>query len=228
MQRVFLATALMVTFLVMGCKTTSVTSNQVKWEPSYRIQAGINKGGVVENTDLAAIPNTQVDAYSGATRNGVNVGARIILPVKRNAIETGVDYMFNSQTFTYHDATNGFNGERKLNVSQIMVPVTYSIGVFRKNHAEGLFQLKFGYVAQFNIFGVTNVAGNSPSYKTKPFSNGATVGLSTTPFKLKNGAKLGFYFEGYRGSRAYEDFYNMPEFEMPATAFMKYGVIYQF
>ena len=228
MKRILLATGFLFVLLAMGCSTANTKSTQNKWKPYYRIQAGINKGGVVENTDLAAIPNTQVDAYSGATRNGANIGARIILPVKRNAIETGVDYMFNSQSFTYHDAANGFNGERKLNVSQIMVPVTYSIGVFRKNHAEGLVQLKFGYVAQFNIFGVTNVAGNTPSYKTKPFSNGATAGLSTTPFRLKNGAKLGFYFEGYRGSRAYEDFYNMPEFEMPATAFMKYGIIYQF
>ncbi len=225
MQKISFSTA--IALLLLGCSTTSVTSEQ-KWRPTYRIQAGMNKGGITENTDLTVIPDTEVDAYSGATRNGGNIGARVILPVKRNAIETGVDYMFNSQTFTYNNGINGFVGERKLNVSQIMVPVTFSIGIFRKNHAEGLFQLKFGYVAQFNIFGISNGSGTLPAYSTKAFSNGAIFGISSTPFNLSNGAKLGFYVEGYRGTRAYEDFYNMPEFEMPGTSFMKYGVIYQF
>jgi hypothetical protein len=228
MTQKVLAAGLAAALTVMGCSTSNVTSTQTKWTPTYRMQAGLNKGGITENTDLTVVPNAQVDAYSGATKTGMNMGARVILPVKRNAFETGVDYMFNSQTFTYRDAANGFSGTRKLGVSQIMVPVTYSIGLFRKNHAEGLFQLKVGYMAQLNLFSVSNGNGNLPSFSTKPFSNGAIVGLSATPLRLSNGAKLGFYIEGYRGSRAYEDFYNRREFEMPGTSFVKYGVIYQF
>lgn len=212
----------------MGCSTTSVTTEERNWKPIYRVQLGTNKGGIVENTDLSVIPNTDVDAYSGATSNGINASGKIILPLKRNSVETGVDFMYNSQTFTYNDVTNDFSGERKLGVSQFMVPLTYSFNLFRNKNREGLFQIKIGYTAQFNLFAISNGNGNLPDYSTKSFSNGATLGFSTTPIKLKNGSKLGFYVDGYRGTQIYEDFYNRTEFEMPGTAFIKYGIIYQF
>ncbi len=228
MQRIVKISGLIISLIAASCSTQTITTEKTDWKPTYRLQLGTNKGGVVENTDLTVIPNTQVDAYSGATNTGVNASAKVILPLKRNAIETGIDYMFNGQTFSYADSENGFNGERKLGVSQFMLPITYSIGVFKKNHHEGLFQIKLGYVAQLNSLNVTNTDGNLPTYSTKLFSNGATFGISSTPFKLRNGSKLGFYVDGYRGSQVYEDFYNHTDFEMPGTAFLKYGIIYQF
>jgi hypothetical protein len=228
MQRNTLSAGLVAIFLFMGCATPNVTTEKKEWKPIYRAQLGTNKGGVVENTDLTVVPNTQVDAYSGATSKGVNASGKVILPLKRNALETGIDLMHNSQTFSYNDAANGFNGERKLGVTQFMVPITYSFCLFRKNNPEGLLQIKLGYSAQFNLISTSDGTGNMPIYSTSPYSKGATLGFSTTPFRLKNGAKLGFYIDGYRGTQAYEDFYNRTEFEMPGTAFIKYGVIYQF
>lgn len=58
--------------------------------------------------------------------------------------------------------------------------------------------------------------------------SGATLGFSTTPFRFYNGTKLGLFVDGYFGTRAYEDFYNRAEFEIPGTSFIKYGIIYQF
>lgn len=228
MQRIVKLSGLIIALFAASCSTQTVTTEHTEWKPTYRLQIGTNKGGVVENTDLAVIPNTQVDAYSGATNTGVNASAKVILPLKRNAIETGIDFMYNGQTFSYADTENGFNGERKLGVSQFMLPITYSIGFFKENHAEGLFQIKVGYVAQLNSIIINNGEGNLPNYSTNVFSNGATFGISSTPFKLKNGSKLGFYIDGYRGSQVYEDFYNQTDFEMPGTAFVKYGIIYQF
>ncbi len=228
MQRIVKISGLIIAIFVTSCSTQTVTTENSDWKPTYRVQLGTNKGGIVENTDLTVIPNTQVDAYSGATSKGVNASAKVILPLKRNAIETGVDFMYNGQTFSYNDSENGFNGERNLGVSQLMVPITYSIGFFKSKHSEGLFQIKLGYVAQFNYVNVSNTEGNLPTYTTKVFSNGATFGISSTPFKLKNGSKLGFYLDSYRGSQIYEDFYNRTDFEMPGTAFVKYGIIYQF
>lgn len=226
MQRVI--SLIGIALLAIGCSTQTLTNENEQWKPTYRVQLGSNKGGVVENTDFSSIPNTPVDAYSGATCTGFNASGKIIIPFKRNALETGVDFMHNSQTFTYADHENGYDGQRKMGVTQIMVPITYSIGVFKKHHPEGLFQVKVGYAAQFNLFAISNGTGNLPEYSTNVFSNGATLGFSTTPFRMKNGAKLGFYVDGYRGSQAYEDFYNRTEFEMPGTAFIKYGIIYQF
>lgn len=221
-----------ISFLVlvtlMGCATTQQTAEQSNWKPTYRLQVGANKGGITENTDMKVVPNADIDAYSGATKIGFNAGGRVVLPVRRNAVETGVDFMYNNQTFTYKDAANGYSGTRKVGTSQIMIPVTYSIPLFRKNNPQGLFQVKLGYLAQINMFNISNSGTNLPEYSTKAFSNGFTVGLSTTPFRFKNGGKIGFFFEGYRGTQVYEDFYNKTEFEMPGTSFMKYGIIYEF
>ena len=219
MQRKIITAGIISAFLLMGCASQS---------PLYRIQAGTNKGGIVENTDMTVFGNAEVDAFSGATRRGMNAGGKVMLLLKRNFVETGIDLMYNSQTFTYNDAVNGFVGERRLGVTQFMLPVTYSIGLFRENHPEGLFQFKFGYSAQFNLFSVSDGHGNMPGYNTNSLSNGATLGLSTTPFRFDNGAKLGLFVDGYRGTRVYEDFYNRAEFEIPGTSFIKYGIIYQF
>ena len=217
-----------IALLAIGCSTKTLTYENEQSAIKYRVQLGSNKGGVVENTDFSTIPNTPIDAYSGATSTGFNASGKIIIPLKRNALETGVDFMHNSQTFNYADQVNGYDGQRKLGITQIMVPITYSIGLFKKHHPEGLVQVKVGYAAQFNLFAISNGTGNLPEYSTNVFTNGATLGFSTMPFRMKNGAKLGCYIDGYRGSQAYEDFYNRTEFEMPGTAFIKYGIIYQF
>ena len=219
MQRKIIAAGILSLFFLMGCAGQS---------PLYRIQAGANKGGIVENTDLTLIDNAGADAFTGATRRGVNASGKVMLPLKRNYIETGIDLMHNSQTFTYKDAVYGFTGERSLSVTQFMIPLTYSIALFKENHPGGLFQVKFGYTAQINLFSNSDGNGNMPGYSTNCFSNGATIGFSTTPFRLNNGARLGLFLDAYRGTRAYEDFYNRTDFEMPGTSYIKYGIIYQF
>jgi len=227
MQKI--TTTILVGFIfLMGCSTPLSTTNKAERKPKYRMQLGVNKGGIVENTDLSVIPNAHVDAYSGATSKGVNASAKMLVPLRRNAVETGIELMHNGQTFFYNDDVNGFYGERELGVTQLMVPVTYSLGVFKKNNAEGLFQVKVGYMLQLNILSVSNENGTIPRYSTNAFSNGVTFGASITPFRLNNGAKIGFYIDGYRGTQVYQDFYNRPEFDMPGTAFVKYGIIYQF
>lgn len=228
MQRRIFSIGIICVFLLMGCATSSITTGKKERTPIYRIQAGTNKGGLVENTDMTLIDNAGVDAFTGATRKGVNVSGKVMIPMKRNFVETGIDLMHNSQTFTYNDAANGFMGERSLGVTQFMVPLTYSLGLCRRNHPEGLFQIKLGYAAQFNLFAISDGHGNMPDYSTKSFSNGACLGISTTPFRLNNGAKLGFFLDGYRGTRAYEDFYNRTGFEIAGTSFLKYGIIFQF
>lgn len=228
MQRKIFTTGIISVLFLMGCASQQSIQNDNKWSPIYRLQLGTNKGGIVENTDMAVVDNAGVDAFSGATRRGVNASGKVMLPIRSNFVETGIDLMYNSQTFTYNDAANDFMGERKLGVTQFMVPLTYSITLFRGNHPAGLFQFKFGYAAQFNLFSISDDHGNMPGYSTHAFTNGATLGFSTTPFRLKNGTKLGFFVDGYRGTRAYEDFYNQGEFEIPGTAFLKYGIIFQF
>lgn len=215
--------------LVMGCAaTTTITDHNKKWAPVYRIQAGINHGGIVENTDLTQISNTKVDAYTGATKPGINAGAHAVLPVGNNAVETGVDYMYNKQTFTYHDDENNFSGSRKVGTSQIMLPVTYNIGLFRKSRRDGLFQIRLGYVFQYNLISISDNGSKLPECSYNKFSNGFTLGVSSTPFKLNNGSDLGFFIDVYKGSQIYRDFYNQSSFEMPSSSYIKAGIIYQF
>jgi hypothetical protein len=228
MKNILLSLCLSSILLFAGCISQQSASNKVKNKPVFKIQAGINKGGIIENKDLKQIPNTKVDAYSGATRTGFNTGVKVLFPIKRNAIETGIDYMYSNQIFTYQDNDNGYVGKRKLGTSQFMVPLTYNFGFFRKKYEEGLFTFKLGYLVQLNAVNVNNITGSLPEYKLLKFSSGFTAGFATSPFHFKNGSKLGLYIDLYRGSRIYEDFYNLKGFDMPGSSFIKYGMSYQF
>ena len=136
-------------------------------------------------------------------------------------METGLDYMYNHQTFNYIDEVNSFIGVRRLHVSQFMVPVTYNF-VFQK---VGL-HLKVGLLGQFNLVSA-NGTGILPYNSVIPFSAGPTFGVSFLPFHFRNGDTLGIYCDIYRGSQIYKDFYNQPKFEIPGSSFIKFGFKYQ-
>lgn len=216
--------------VITACtSTTNLPDKTTKWKPRLQLQAGLSKGGIAENRDFASTPNISVDGFSGATRSvGPNAGAHVILPLKRNAFETGIDYMYNKQTFKYNDLLNNYVGYRGLRVSQFMLPITYNIGLFKLANQQPLCFLKLGYLVQYNLLGVTNSGQSLPGYSYNHWSKGVTIGLSSTPVVLKNGTLLGIYFDVYRGSKIYDDFYNSVAYKTPGSSFLKFGLIYQF
>lgn len=211
---------------INSCSTSRQTNTDRSLK--FSVQAGANKGGITENTDMTVVPGaeTTVDAFSGATNYGINTGIHISKPLKYNQVESGIEYMYNSQTFTYNDAANNYSGVRELKVSQIMIPLTYNFVLFRNLLPDADIQLKLGYAGQLNFVSESGT-GTLPDYSVKPWSNGATFGISAFPVQFKNGSKLGFYFDAYRGTQVYEDFYNQKSFEMPGSSFMKFGFKYQ-
>jgi hypothetical protein len=211
--------------ILCGCSTTNL---QDKWKPFYRLQGGMNHGGITENTDFSETANIPVDAFTGATKLNFNAGGHVLLPVLGNSIETGLDFMHSSQSFTFKDNTNFFKGTREIGTSQIMLPITIDFAFLKDlEQPLGALQLKLGYLMQLNFFSVTD-AGILPSYSNKGFSKGMLFGISATPFRLSNGNRIGLYLDAYRGSKIYNDFYNTGVYKMPASSFLKFGVIYQF
>ncbi len=218
---------IIVLILLVGCSPVEKAGKN-EWKPSYRIQGGVNKGGITENTDFSEMENTEVDAFSGATSLGVHAGGRVQLPVRRNSFETGADIVFGKQKFSYNDAQNNYLGERSINLYQVMIPMVFNFGIYRKYHPEGIIQIKLGYQMQFNYPVVSHESGVVPDCNFSTFSSGPTIGLSSTPFKLQNGNEIGLYVDVYRGSQIYEDFYNKSTFEEPGSSFIKGGIIYLF
>lgn len=232
MKKVIITFLLSLSLLIINsCSTTkqSVTDKKLK----LSIQGGANIGGITENTDMTVVPDVAVppeatvDAFTGATRLGYNVGVHTSKKLKNNQVEAGLDYMYNFQTFNYIDAGNFYIGVRRLQVSQIMMPLSYNLVLFKNLLPNADIELKIGILGQLNFVSV-NETGILPAYSVNPCSFGPTFGLSAYPFQFKNGNKLGFYFDGYRGTRIYEDFYNQPRFEMPGSSFIKFGLKYQF
>jgi hypothetical protein len=229
--------SLIITFIcVTWVLSTSCSSSYPVWEQKrikLSLQAGGNTGGITENTDMSVVPGVEVpaeatvDAFSGATYTGANLGVHLNKTLKRNQVELGLDYMYNHQNFNYIDIGNHFIGVRELNVSQCMIPLTYNFVLFRKWFPLADVQIKMGYLGQFNFVTVTET-GILPEYRIKPWSNGVTLGVSAFPFCFRNGNKLGFYFDGYRGTQVYEDFYNQKSFEMPGSSFIRFGLKFQF
>lgn len=218
---------LITAFALNGCTVTEKSHRAMK----YSLQAGINKGGITENTDLSVLSNpldeNHVDAYSGATRTGVNVSAHINKPLKYGEIESGLDYMYNDQTFLFNDQENMFVGVRSFNVKQIMLPMTYNFNIFKKALPQAELQFKLGFMGQFNFITILDT-GALPDYSINAYSSGALFGISAYPVKFANGSKLGFYIDAYRGSQIYEDYYNQETFEMPGSSFVKGGIRFRF
>ncbi len=210
-----------------SCGNVSTLTQDRKMKIS--IQAGGNMGGIVENTDMSVVPNASsppeatVDAFTGATQTRYNVGIHLNQPLGHNEIETGIDYMYNYQIFNYIDNGNFYIGVRRLEVSQLMIPLTYNFILSHKAD----FQLKLGFLGQMNFVSADSF-GILPEFSINRWSGGPTLGISVSPFKFNNGSKLGMYFDVYRGSRIYTDFYNQKGFEMPGSGFIKFGVKYQF
>ena len=221
---------LTVLICITACTTIfPLSPEKTVWKPSMQLQAGINNGGIVENTDFTSKPNVPIDALTGATKRvGFNLGAHILLPIKKNAIETGIDYMYNGQSFTFNDQTYNYLAIRQIAISQLMLPITFNIGLFRIKENKPLFYLKVGYVFQYNLLNVTDNGQQLPAYTYIHWSNGPTLGISTTPFQLKNGASIGIYMDAYRGSKIYDDIYNSNDYKMPGSSYFKLGLIYKF
>lgn len=226
--------AVIVFLSLMTVNSCSVTDTEDTGKTfNVSVQVGSNLGGITENTDMSVVPGAKVpaeatvDAFSGATYPGFNAGIYLKRPLKNNIIETGLEYMYNYQSFNYIDAGNMYIGVRELHVSQLMVPVTFGIGLMKKTIPEAELLLKFGFLGQVNFVSGTGT-GILPDYSILPFSAGPTIGFSVMPVRFNNGSKVGLYFDIYRGSQIYEDFYNRKSFNMPGSSFAKFGLKYQF
>jgi hypothetical protein len=218
-----------IALLIIGIMNACTFTEKGKRGIGYSVRGGINKGGITENTDLAIIEGAEADAFTGATKTGYHAGARINVPVGSNTLESGMDYLTNRQTLTYNDPVNGFTGDRNIRSYRLMIPVTYNIGMFKRRVSDGMVQLKVGYALQFNHgYKVTDCGENLPAYSLRRWSNGITLGLTITPVVFVNGAKVGFYIDGYRGSRMYTDYYNPANAEIPGSSNFSAGITFHF
>lgn len=206
----------LVLLLCSACQTNQPIIQEVK----YSLLLGLNKGGITENTE-----EIEADAFSGATRTGFNIGLHANKPLPLGELETGIDFMHNLQLFTYADEKH--IGERKLNVNQLMIPVTYNINLLKRALPSTKLQLKLGYNLQFNMLH-SDDNGQLPPYSFKRWSNGVVFGISANLLQLNNGSSFGFYTDFYRGSRIYTDYYNNENHKMPGSSFAKYGIRYTF
>jgi hypothetical protein len=194
----------------------------------FGVEAGANKGGIVENTDLSKVENAPVDGFTGATSMGFHAGGHAVIPVGRNDVQAGLNYLYSPQKFTYNDAVNGYFGTRKISLSQLVVPVTYNINLFKRTLDPGTLSIKLGGVIEYNMPSILDDGSLLTDYSIKKLSGGITLGISTMPFRFSDQSGLGLSFDVYKGTQIFDDFYNRPEFEMPTSSYMKLSIIYQF
>ncbi|MFW6370392.1 MAG: hypothetical protein ACOC10_04215, partial [Bacteroidota bacterium] len=173
-NKIYLLPGFLLFFLLASCGVVN--------ELHYSVQGGINSGGITENTNLTELPGdpVQVDAFTGATQPGFNVGMRATKKFEATHLETGIDYMLNSQHLKYNDALNSFSGNRELIVSQMMVPLTWNILFLKKHLPRQEFRIKIGVIGQYNLLKV-NDTGQLPNYSVNPVSAGATLGFAVYP-----------------------------------------------
>lgn len=212
-----------------GCVSNrEFSKDNQKRKICFGIEAGANKGGIVENTDMSYISGASIDAFSGATRIGDHVGGHATLPVGRNDVQVGLDYMYSPQTFTYNDVINGYFGTRKISLSQFIMPFTYNVNLFKNSLPAGTICLKFGGALECNLASIKDNGSHLPGYTIHPLTGGVALGISTLPVKFKDNSRIGLSFDVYKGTQIFDDLYNRKEFKMPTSSYMKLSLIYQF
>ncbi|RLD52117.1 MAG: hypothetical protein DRI97_14865 [Bacteroidetes bacterium] len=209
--------------LLSGC---SSSDHVKKARPSMKVYLGASHGGIVENTDLSLIENTEPDAYTGATSVGVQGGIHYEYPFKKLSLETGIDAFMNNQTFTYYDDYAGFHGSRDLLVTQLRIPLQMNFRFLRENHENGMVQLKLGLSPGFCFNSVNDQDALLPSYEKNVFTVGPIIGIDFTPLTFENGSALGVSLELSRSFQSvYSDYYQLGE--MPGLSYLKFGFVYR-
>ena len=220
---------MLLTLFLFACsstKNTSITEGRHPYISGVILQAGANHGGIVENTDMEQLKGVPVDAMTGATIPGINIGAHVTVRVSKNYIETGIDMITGHQEFNYTDQVNGNNGVREIRTTQLRLPVLFNFTIGRNYSEIGLLQVKIGYSFGYSLFNVNDLIGILPDYETNPFSGGICLGISAYPWKFKNNSKLGIYMDLMRaGSYPYKDMYSSSD--MHGLSYLKFGIGYQ-
>ncbi|KPL13888.1 MAG: hypothetical protein AMS26_12770 [Bacteroides sp. SM23_62] len=179
-----------VIFLLAGCAVTKT---------SYHIQAGGSWGGIIEDTKM--------DAVTGATKMGVNLGVHPAVNINRRLVETGLDFLTYNQSWMYFDAGENYDGKRDLKFGELRFPLTYNFQLFRDSNDEGQLQIKLGLSAGYILYHKFTDSGTVPDYTLDNFSIGPAFGLSTIPIKLNDKLQLGLYLDFVRVSKVYKDLY---------------------
>ncbi len=204
-------------YLLLGCSTTSKVENRnQKIITTHDIQVGRNWGGIIEDA--------KIDAVTGATKSSINIGYHPAFNICGKMIETGIDFLNYSQSFTYFDNTNNYDGKREFRYAEFRLPLTYNFQLFRDNNNEGLLKIKLGISSGYRIYENIKHSGETPDYTFDKFSIGPTLGLSTTPFKLNNKLKLGIYIDFVRASKVYKDYYTTTN-EVGNMSNLKFGIV---
>lgn len=209
------------TALTLSCSA----SRGLNEHANLKLYGGIMHGGVIDNTDLDAMDQVPVDAYSGATHPGVSVGARYAIPLKNHGLQTGLDLMGNKNSFHYTDDINGYKGSRDLFTIQIRLPFLYSFHLFKNELGVPLVKFNLGLSGGLVFCSELESEGTVPEYEVSPFSLGPALGFEVYPFTFTNQSTLGFSFELYRSMQAsYKDFYQQGE--MPGISYLRFGIVY--
>ncbi|MBK9292645.1 MAG: hypothetical protein IPM52_13625 [Bacteroidetes bacterium] len=184
--------------------------------------AGINLGGMTENTDMSAL-DKQADAYTGATRAGFHAGLRAAQSLGPVEFETGAELMNNRQHFTYHDADWGYEGRRDISLNQLNIPFTIGFPVLPGLLPQAGLRISAGYLLQFNHLHAVE-HGLLPDYSINKRSSGATLSFQGNLLNENGKPRIGLYGSLYRGSRVFTDPYNPTDAEMPGTSFGAIGL----
>lgn len=202
-------------------------SKDINETAKLKIHAGINHGGIIENTDLSLIDNAPVDAYSGATSVGFSAGARYSFPLGKHGIQSGLDVLGNRNSISYSDDMNGYEGSRELFTTQVRIPLQYSFHLIKNDQGNPLIKLNLGLSGGLVFCSEIKSEGTLPEYDVKHFSLGPALGFEIHPLQLNNGSSLGFSFELSRSfQQIYTDFYQQGD--MPGLSYLRVGLIYGF
>ncbi len=212
--------------LILALTSCSVTKKTTKPPPSFRINAGIQKGGIIANTDFTTLENTPPDGFTGANSKGIHAAIHYEYFTSFVSFETGLDLLWNKQTFNYSDIGNNYVGVRQLFTTQFRVPLFVNMRFLKGKNPEGMMKFKLGISPGLSMINQLSAEGSLPDYSTSSFSLGPAMAIELSPFRINEKYNPGLYFGLFRSAQAvYNDFYQVGD--MPALSYMTFGITWK-
>lgn len=207
----------LVLFLLSACRTSRNYRTDVplyNWDLS--VKGGGNWGGFIESTE--------VDAVSGATKTGLDIGIRGEYNIRRHGVESGADYLTFEQKIEYNDPANDYYGAFETKYRILHVPATFNLNLLRSGSLNPVLTLKAGVAMDFLLDEKIERVGVTPDHELKSFSFGPTLGLLVTPIHIDR-FSAGAYFDVFRGSGIFEENVYHSGSGLGCMTHMQYGVM---
>jgi hypothetical protein len=142
---------------------------------------------------VCVAPNEPVDAVTSASRWGGNGGIHAEIDLAGHFIETGLDYSYFKNDYTYNNLSGNIDGTRSFTIQGITLPVMYNFHFFNRGNGDPRLILGLGLFGSYFPYHKVGETGSMSSYNLKNWTAGPCLRISYYPLEIEDKYLLGLF-----------------------------------